>query len=232
MRKTTRRSKKVEELLYSRFKGNRATLYGPSKEDITRQQYITYQQQNGHFGLETQQSGLVISCDNHWLAASPDDRVNDPSSVQSQSVAEYKNPFAAKDLTLEEACDKINAKYSAWRGVDKMANKHSNSRSGTIITSRCSVKCIVVTSIGVTLYNIPTKSYMSSVSIEIKLGGTNSYQSLKSSILNHFCLSCLPPDMAKVVSESQPQLQKNSLSLSITYLFQILYYITYAHIHV
>lgn len=106
MRKTTRRSKKVEELLYSRFKGNRATLYGSSKEDTTRQQYITYQQQNGHFGLETQQSGLVISCDNHWLAASPDDRVNDPSSVQSQGVAEYKNPFAAKDLTLEEACDK------------------------------------------------------------------------------------------------------------------------------
>ena len=49
MRKTTRRSEKVEELLYSRFKGNRATLYGPSKKDTTKQQYITYQQQNGHF---------------------------------------------------------------------------------------------------------------------------------------------------------------------------------------
>ena len=125
-----------------------------------------------------------------------------------------------------------NAKHSAWRGVDKMANKHSNSRSGTIITSRSSVKCIVVTSIGVTLYYIPTKSYMSSVSIDIKLGGTNSYQSLKSFILNHFCLSCLPLDMAKVASESQPQLKKNSLSLIYFILINILYYFTYAHIHV
>ena len=104
MRKTTQRSKKVEQLLYSRFRGNQATLYGTSREDTARQQYVTYQRQNGHIGLETHLSGLVISYDKPWLAASPDDRVNDPSSAQSQGVAEYKNPFSARDLTLAEAC--------------------------------------------------------------------------------------------------------------------------------
>ena len=108
MKKTTKRSKKVEEILYSRFKGNRATEYGRSTEDTARHQYVAYQHQNGHVGLQTIQTGLVVSVDNPWLAASPDDKVHDPSSTpQSLGLAEYKNPYAARDFTLPEACHRV-----------------------------------------------------------------------------------------------------------------------------
>ena len=42
MRHTTKKSKKVELLLYSNFRGNAATHYGSDKEESTRQQYETY----------------------------------------------------------------------------------------------------------------------------------------------------------------------------------------------
>ena len=107
MKKTTKRNRKVEEILYSKFKGNQATLYGTNMEDTARQQYIMYQNQKGHVGLRTHKVGLVISVDNPWLAASPDDKVYDPNAAQSLGVAEYKNPYAARDFTLQEACDTI-----------------------------------------------------------------------------------------------------------------------------
>lgn len=49
-------------------------------------------------------AGLVISLDNPWLAASPDDKVHDPTSTPTWGLAEYKNPYSAKDLTISEAC--------------------------------------------------------------------------------------------------------------------------------
>lgn len=107
MKKTTKRSRKVEEILYSKFKGNQATLYGTNMEDTARQLYVRYQNQQDHVGLETHRVGLVISVDNPWLAASPDDKVYDPNTTPSLGVAEYKNPYSARDLTLQEACDKI-----------------------------------------------------------------------------------------------------------------------------
>lgn len=108
MRRTTKRSSKVQEMLYSTFKGNRATQYGITMEGKTSQQYATYQKQNGHVNLQTHKSGLVISVTNPWLAASPDEKVHDPSTAASPwGIAEYKNPYTAIDLTLEEACDKV-----------------------------------------------------------------------------------------------------------------------------
>ena len=107
MRKTTRRSKKVEEILYSKFKGNQATLYGQNMEETARQQYTTYQHQRGHVGLSTSRVGLVISVVNPWLAASPDGKVHDPNAAKSLGLLELKNPYAARDLALQEACEKI-----------------------------------------------------------------------------------------------------------------------------
>ncbi len=109
MKKTTKRSRKVEEILYSRFRGNEATRYGINMEETARQQYVTYQQQGGHPGLRTHRTGLVISVDTPWLAASPDDRVEDPDAPQPLGVVEYKNPFSARDMTLFEACDKVKS---------------------------------------------------------------------------------------------------------------------------
>ena len=72
MRKTTKRSKKVQYLLYSGFTGNTATHYGSVKEEETRQLYTAYQQRNGHPDLIVDKCDLVVSLTNPWLAASPD----------------------------------------------------------------------------------------------------------------------------------------------------------------
>ena len=47
-------------------------------EDTTRQDYVAYQRERGHPNLTISKAGLVVSLDNPWLAASPDDRVTDP----------------------------------------------------------------------------------------------------------------------------------------------------------
>ena len=69
--------------------------YGIQMEDEAKHKYKTYQQQKGHSGLETYQTGLVISKDNHWLA---DDRVKDPSTSEILGLAEYKNPYYVRQV--------------------------------------------------------------------------------------------------------------------------------------
>ena len=65
-----------------------------------KHKYKTYQQQKGHSGLETYQTGLIISKDNHWLA---DDRVKDPSTSEILGLVEYKNPYSVRDKSINEA---------------------------------------------------------------------------------------------------------------------------------
>lgn len=129
MKKTTKRCKKVKELLYSTFRGNKATMYGTLMEDKARQEYIEKQQENGHPGLTTEQSGLVISTHNPWLAASPDGRVQDPNATPSQGLVEYKNPFSMKDLTIEEAAENktfcLEKKEKGGQIVYSLKRKHN-----------------------------------------------------------------------------------------------------------
>ena len=95
MRKTTKKAKKIQELLYNKFRGNKATYYGAQMEEQTREQYETYQQQNGYPGLQVQKCGLFISLDTPWLAASPDGLVHDPSDhSQPLGILEIKNPYS------------------------------------------------------------------------------------------------------------------------------------------
>lgn len=49
---------------------------------------------------------MFISEHNNWLAATPDGIVHDPNEVSHpQGLVEIKNPFSAKDKTVEEACN-------------------------------------------------------------------------------------------------------------------------------
>ena len=54
-------------------------------------------------------TGLIISVNNPWLEASPDDKVYDPNATQSLGISEYKNPYAARNFTLHEACDTVKS---------------------------------------------------------------------------------------------------------------------------
>ena len=103
MRPKTKRSKRVEEFLYSVFKGNKATNYGSEKEEITRQEYISYQKKNKPT-LTVEECGLYISSDNNWLAATPDGVVHDNTDVAHPiGLLEIKNPYTMKDKNLVEA---------------------------------------------------------------------------------------------------------------------------------
>ena len=104
MKATTRKGKKVESLLYSKFYGNRATMYGIEMEPEARNDYVKYQQNNGHPCLKTECVGLVVSMENPWLAASLDDRVYDPNVNSPLGLAEYKNPHSVRNTSLSQAC--------------------------------------------------------------------------------------------------------------------------------
>ena len=47
---------------------------------------------------------MVVSLKTPWIAASPDDRVTDPSATPPLGLAEYKNPYSARNMSLSEAC--------------------------------------------------------------------------------------------------------------------------------
>lgn len=90
MRHTTKRAKKVESLLYTKFRGNSATRYGTEMEETAKQEYEAFQQQHGHLGLTVEKCGLCVSLNDPWLAASPDGLVNDPCAPHPQGLIEKK----------------------------------------------------------------------------------------------------------------------------------------------
>ena len=92
MRSTTKKSKKVENLLYSKFRGNAATRYGAAMEQQTIQEYLTYQQQHGRSNLTVDTCGLFVSMS--WLAATPDGIVRDPNS--SSGLIEKKSTLSTR----------------------------------------------------------------------------------------------------------------------------------------
>ncbi len=51
-------------------------------------------------------SGLVISVDTPWLAASSDGIVHDPTAVSPKGLVEFKrNPFSVREKTIAEASE-------------------------------------------------------------------------------------------------------------------------------
>ena len=81
------------------FRGNAAIQYGHDQEARTRDIYPQTKHTSSP-GIWTQPSGLVIHPTHHWLAASPDDLVTDPSSPDPLGIAEYKNPYKHKSTLL------------------------------------------------------------------------------------------------------------------------------------
>ena len=53
--------------------------------------------------LNSTPSGLVVHPEHHWIAASPDGLVNDPSSPDTLGIVEFKNPYAQREKPLIEA---------------------------------------------------------------------------------------------------------------------------------
>ena len=56
-------------------------------------------------GFSITKSGLVVSLDHPWLAASPDGIVYDPNFDPPQGLVEFKNPYTTRNKTIEEAAE-------------------------------------------------------------------------------------------------------------------------------
>ena len=72
-RSSTKVANTVKQLLYTTFRGNAATRWGTLQEPVSRTRYI----QPKSSVSSIKDSGLVVSSDYPWLAASPDGLVED-----------------------------------------------------------------------------------------------------------------------------------------------------------
>ena len=103
-RKATKVTNKVQSLLYSTFQGNMATEWGELQESCTCDAYIEAKCSSSP-GISVKSSGLVIHPEHHWLAASPDGLVTDPSAPDPLGLVEFKNPYKFRQMTLRDAAN-------------------------------------------------------------------------------------------------------------------------------
>ena len=101
-RPTTKVNSMVKKLLYTNFEGNTATKWGILQEETTNSKYLEAMRKSSP-DITTNQSGLVISLANPWLAASPDGLVYDPKENPPQGIVEFKNPYSVRNDSLNEA---------------------------------------------------------------------------------------------------------------------------------
>ena len=139
-RPTTKVNSMVKKLLYTNFEGNTATKWGILQEETTNSKYLEAMRKSSP-DITTNQSGLVISLANPWLAASPDGLVYDPKENPPQGIVEFKNPYSVRNDSLNEAAI---AKKGFCLGLDKTTNKLSLKQN-----IKYSVLCIVLSVSGV-----------------------------------------------------------------------------------
>ena len=129
MKSNTKRSKKVKELLYSTFRGNKATHYGMDMEKVAQKEYITEQQQKKEVGLTVDDAGLFVCPTHPWLAASPDGLVQDPhNSTHPLGLSEIKTPYTMRHKTLAEACTTsafyLEQKHKVGKTTYRLKRRH------------------------------------------------------------------------------------------------------------
>ena len=110
-RSTTKVGQFVHQLLYSSFKGNRATSWGLLQEEDTEKQYQQFMKQGCKDFSISGDCGLMVSTQHPWLAATPDGFVYDPDGTPQNGLVEYKNPHACRNSTIEEAITSKQIKF-------------------------------------------------------------------------------------------------------------------------
>ena len=102
---TTPVAKLVQSLLYGNIPNAVSLRWGNDHENDARQAYLKVKK-----GIILTHSGLVIDETHGWLACSPDDLAQDTSLDANNQfgLVEYKCPYSARDVTVEEACKQKN----------------------------------------------------------------------------------------------------------------------------
>ena len=101
-RTTTKVGNLVKTLLYSTFRGNTATEWGKLQESKSKEAYLC-EKRHVSPHITVTESGLVVHHHHHWLGASADGLVYDPSSTEPEGIVEFKNPYSARTMTLQDA---------------------------------------------------------------------------------------------------------------------------------
>ena len=82
-------------------------------------------QSKGHANLTTRKKcGFIIYPIMGWLGASPDAFVNDPTSLLSCGIAEFKCPFSKKDVNPTDACSDPNFCCEIQNGNLRLKRNH------------------------------------------------------------------------------------------------------------
>ena len=124
-RSTTKVGPLVHQLLYSSFRGNRATSWGLLQEEDTEKQYQEYMKEQCADFKVNGNCGLYVSTQYPWLAATPDGLVHDPSITPSRGLVEYKNPHTCRNSTIIEAMRNKKIKFLTIIN-DKVSLKRSH----------------------------------------------------------------------------------------------------------
>ena len=73
-------------------------------EAITKQPYITHQQQNNHPDSYIKNCGLFMSENNNWLGASPDGVRNQVIQINLLDFLNKQQPLSVQTKYLKDAC--------------------------------------------------------------------------------------------------------------------------------
>ena len=108
---TTKVGQLVHQLLYSTFKGNKATSWGQLQEEDTEIQYQQFMKQSCKIFSVSCDCGLAVSRLHPWVTATPDGFVNDPNAIHQNGLEEYKNPHTCRNSLIEEAITSKQIKF-------------------------------------------------------------------------------------------------------------------------
>ena len=118
---TTPVAKLVKSFLYNTVQEARSLQWEREHEQEAR---LAHLKAKGSSVILTH-SGLVIDADRGWLACSPDDLVQDNSSIADKyGLVEYKCPYSAQDTTVEEACTKKDFMANMKEGRVELKRTH------------------------------------------------------------------------------------------------------------
>ena len=135
----------VQQLLNRKLQGNVATNWGTFREEDSNKEYLRKKREQSP-NISTSKSGLIVSLRDPWLGASPDRLVYDLASDPPDRLAEFKNPYSARNVTIDEAVKKVKT----FVFVTAVTRNSSFKKTMTIIT-KSSVPCIARIISGMTL---------------------------------------------------------------------------------
>ena len=111
VKRRSKYEKLVESILYKPPRNTISALeWGRNHEETARTAYISAKTKGIAVPYQVLCTGIHISSEHPWLAASPDGLVKDPTETRDRQhgILEIKCPYSARTMTPETACEELN----------------------------------------------------------------------------------------------------------------------------